>query len=62
MSTRVPTLCTRVPPILLAGRDGRLSLVTARTTREETEGYDSAAAIKVCESAQPWTLSWWWST
>ena len=52
VSTRVPTLCTRVPPILPAGkeppRDGRLSLVTARTTREETEGCDSAAAIKVC--------------
>ena len=50
-STRVPTLCTRVPPILPAGeeppRDGRLSLVTARTTREETQGCDSAP-VKVC--------------
>ena len=50
-STRVPTLCTRVPPILPAGeeppRDGRLSLVTARTTREETQGYDSAP-VRVC--------------
>ena len=51
VSTRVPTLCTRVPPILPAGeeppRDGRLSLVTARTTREETQGYDSAP-VTVC--------------
>ena len=51
VSTRVPTLCTRVPPILPAGeeppRDGRLSLVTARTTWEETQGYDSAP-VRVC--------------
>ena len=51
VSPRVPTLCTRVPPILPTGeeppRDGRLSLVTARTTREETQGCDSAP-VKVC--------------
>ena len=50
VSPHVPTLCTRVPPILPAGeeppRDGRLSLVTARTTREETQGCDSAS-VKV---------------
>ena len=51
VSPRVPTLCTRVPPNSPRREEpprvGRLSLVTARTAREETQGYDSAV-IKVC--------------